>query len=110
MMHYIGIITNLLKEELVGANQLRKRSVVVEEINDKDYKGSVVVDFYKDKCDLLNEFKVWDAIKIWLNFRSNEYKGKRYNSISGWSVNAESSNTPNATPPKNNYEDDLPFK
>ena len=108
-MHYIGTITNLLKEELVGANQLRKRSVVVEEITDRDYKGSIVVDFYKEKCDVLNNFKVGDTVKVWLNFRANEYNWKWYNSVSWWSINAESSSTPNATPPKNSYEDDLPF-
>ena len=34
-MHYSWIITNLLKEELVGANQLRKRSMVLEEVSDR---------------------------------------------------------------------------
>ena len=63
-MHYIGTITNLLKEELVGANQLRKRSIVLEEVNDRDYKGSIVVDFYKEKCDVLNNFKVGDTVKV----------------------------------------------
>jgi hypothetical protein len=87
-MEYVGIITNLIPEELVGANQLRKKAIVVEEISDREYKGSVVVDFYGDKCDLLNGFKVGDQVKVGLNFRAREYNNKRYNGISGWKVDA----------------------
>ena len=107
-MHYIGKITNILKEELVGKNQLRKRSIVLEEITDRDYKGSIVVDFIKDKCDLLSKFNVGDTVKVWLNFRANEYNWKWYNSINWWSIFEEKNNTA----PVNTdsaYDDNLPF-
>lgn len=105
-MHYIGKITNILKEELVGQNNLRKRSIVLEEVTDREYKWSIVVDFIKDKCDLLSKFSVGDTVKVWLNFRANEYNGKRYNSINWWSIFEEKSNTSNT---ESSYSDDLPF-
>jgi hypothetical protein len=37
-MHYIGTIINIMPEELVGQNQLRKKAIVIEEMTDKDYK------------------------------------------------------------------------
>jgi hypothetical protein len=87
-MEYEGTIINLIPEELVGQNQLRKKAIVVEEITDREYKGSVVVDFYGDKCDLLNGFKVGDTVKVGLNFRAREYNNRRYNGISGWRVDS----------------------
>jgi hypothetical protein len=99
-----------MPEELVGQNQLRKKAIVIEEMTDKDYKWSVVVDFFKDKCDILKGFKIWDEVKVWLNFRAKEYNGKWFNSISWWSINSESSNTVQVVPPQNSYQDDLPFK
>lgn len=116
-MEYVGIITNLIPEELVGANQLRKKAIVVEEISDREYKGSVVVDFYGDKCDLLNGFKVGDQVKVGLNFRAREYNNKRYNGISGWKVDAFAGGWAAPAAPAagweaaatSKYEDDLPF-
>lgn len=119
-MEYAGIIINLIPEELVGQKQLRKKAIVVEEISDREFKGSVVVDFYGDKCDLLNGFKAWDQVKVGLNFRAREYNGKRYNGISGWRVDTlagggaapvVSAATAPATPAAwaTSYEDDLPF-
>lgn len=115
-MEYEGTIINLIPEELVGQNQLRKKAIVVEEITDRDYKWSVVVDFYGDKCDLLNGFKVGDEVKVGLNFRAREYNNRRYNGISWWRVDSltgwgESSQgqSSSAAPATTSYEDDLPF-
>lgn len=116
-MEFAGTITNLIPEELVGQNQLRKKAIVVEEITDREFKGSVIVDFYGDKCDLLNGFKVGDQVKVGLNFRAREYNNKRYNGVSGWRVDSlvwggEAPQVPAAgwaAPATTSYEDDLPF-
>jgi len=104
-MHYTWKITTMSQEETVWKNQLRKRSIVLEEVNDKEYKWSIVVDFYKEKCDVLNNFKVGDTVKVWLNFRANEYNWKWYNSVSWWSINAESNTQVTAS----SFDDNLPF-
>lgn len=113
-MEYAGKITHLLPEELVGKNQLRKRVIVLEELTDREYKGGMVVDFIGDKCDLLNGFKIGDQVKVWLNFRANEYNWRWYNGINGWRVDAVgwewSAPAPSApVAPAATYEDDLPF-
>jgi hypothetical protein len=52
-MNYEGKIIKLLPEETVGKNNLRKQTIVLEEINDREWKGGLVVDFFNDKIDLV---------------------------------------------------------
>jgi len=83
---FVGTITYIGKEETVGQNNLRKKTFVIGEVSDKEYKGSIAVDLIKDRVDILNDFKVWDNIEASLNFRANEYNGKFYNGVNAWSV------------------------
>lgn len=114
-MQYEGKITTLLAKELVGANQLPKRTLVLEEITDKEWKGWLVVDFLKEKVDLLDEFAVGDQVRVSLNTRASEYNGRRYNNITCrriekiWGEQAASSPDAPAAPATQEYEDELPF-
>ena len=113
-MNYEGKIIKLLPEETVGKNNLRKRTIVLEEINDREWKGWLVVDFFNDKIDLLNWFKEGDHVNVGINTRANEYNWRRFNGVSGWKVDAIASNSWPTTPeaasvPTEQYSDDLPF-
>jgi len=107
-MEFEGIITMMWNEETVWKNDLRKLTFVLEEDTDKEYKWSIAVDVLADKVDMMKDYKKWDKVKVWLNFRAREYNGRRFNSISARRIDK----TEWATASSNNSapaDDDLPF-
>jgi len=87
-MNYIWKIINIGEIQTVGQNWLQKRTVVLEEATDKDYKWGIAFDLIKDKVNLIDAFKVWDTVDVSLNFRTNysEKTKNYYNSINAWSI------------------------
>lgn len=81
-MDFTGKIINKGSRETIGQNGFEKLSMVLEEISDKDYKSSLMIEFFKEKIDLVESLKVGDVIKAYLNPRAKEYNGRRYNSVS----------------------------
>ncbi len=106
-MTFDWIITFISAEETVGQNNLPKISFVLEENTDKEYKWSVSVDILWEKVELIKQYKVWDAVTAHLNFRANEYNGKRYNRVSAWRIEGATA----AAPATEGWEktEDLPF-
>lgn len=103
-MQYEGTIIHIGEIETVGQNALQKRSVVLEENTDREYKWGISFDLIKDKVNLVDWFNVGDVIKVSLNFRTNysENTQKYYTSISAWKVDKISSAEPE-------QDDDVPF-
>ena len=87
-MEYTGKIIKIGEIQTVGQNWLQKRTVVLEESTNKDYKGGIAFDLIKDKVNLIDKFKVWDTVDVSLNFRTNysEKTKNYYNSINAWSI------------------------
>lgn len=116
-MIYEWKITNILALEHVWANQLAKRTLILEEVTEKERKGWLAVDFLKDKTELLNDLKVWDIVSCNLNFRVNEYNWKWYNWVTcrklekrwwqtpAWDIPADAAEWFQAP----TYSDELPF-
>jgi single-strand DNA-binding protein len=112
-MEFIGKVLYKWSKEAIGAQGLEKQSIVIEEGNDKQYKDSIMVDFFGEKCGLIADFRPGDIVKILFNPRAKEYNGKRYNSMSGWKAelvqkSSGASSAPAAAPAYND-NDDLPF-
>ncbi len=128
-MIFEGIITQLLAKETISTGwwDREKRTFVIEEISDREYKGSIAVDVRGEKVMILDQFSVGTAVSVSMNSRAREYNGKRYNSISAWKIEAvwwwSASAAPSewpATPPDTkvkakgaakpaDVDDDLPF-
>lgn len=79
---YISDITE------VWANNLQKRTVVLEEVTDKDYKWGIAFDLIKDKVTLIDNFKVWDTVDVSLNFKASEYNSRYFTNINAWKITA----------------------
>lgn len=99
--------------EHVGQNNLPKRTFVLEEVTDKEWKWWVAIDLLKERTSLVDECQVWDHVKVAVNFRANQYNNKRYNSISAWRIDklngASASNDTAPQPSYNEVDDELPF-
>ena len=125
-MEVQGKIKFIDETKTFGNNGFRKREVVVT--TEEQYPQQIMVESVQDKCDLLNNCKVGQPVKISINLRGREWTNpqgetKYFNSIQGWRaehLEAEtgSSNMP-PVPPMDAFEpadnlneedhDDLPF-
>ena len=80
----------------------------MEEETDREYKGGLAVDFFKEKTELLSNIKIGDLITVYINTRVNESKtqpGRRFNSITGRRLEQGAGNTSG----NKEASDDLPF-
>ena len=105
---------------VVGNNGFRKRDIVIT--TDEQYPQDVSVQFVQDKCDILDNFKVGQDVKINVNLRGREWinpegVAKYFNTIQGWRIEFASGNQPqqsvqpqgNTQEIPNDGDDDLPF-
>lgn len=124
-MEVTGKIKMIDQTKEVGSSGFKKRDVVVT--TDEQYPQHILVQFVQDKCDLLNNFQVGDAVKIDINLRGREWTNPQgetvyFNTIQGWrigKVQAEvppppvpmpaAETFPPATSLNEDEPDDLPF-
>jgi translation initiation factor IF-3 len=125
-MEVSGKIKVVNPEQQVSAS-FKKRELVVT--TDEQYPQHIMIEFTQDKCDLLNNYKPGDAVKVSINLRGREWvnpqgESKYFNSIQGWRIEklqAEGQNMQQQPPmpaaqtfePASNFNeeehDDLPF-
>lgn len=125
-MEVQGKIKLIDETKTFGSNGFRKREVVVT--TEEQYPQHILVEFVQDKCDLLNNFRVGQPVKIGVNLRGREWvnpqgETKYFNSIQGWRIENLASEAPGNNippmPPADQFEpakdlndedyDDLPF-
>ena len=125
-MEVTGKIKMIDQTKEVGSAGFKKRDVVVT--TDEQYPQHILVQFVQDKCDLLNNFQVGDAVKIDINLRGREWINPQgepvyFNTIQGWRIaKAQAEAASNQAPPMPAAEafqpatnlneeepDDLPF-
>tara|TARA_R110000823_G_scaffold42779_1_gene111759 strand:+ start:35 stop:397 length:363 start_codon:yes stop_codon:yes gene_type:complete len=99
-----------------------KRQLVVT--TDEQYPQVISIDFLKDKCDLLNGYKVGQDVKVSINLGGREWinpqgEAKYFNSVKGWRVEKLEAAPTENLPPVDQFKtenfveseepDDLPF-
>ena len=126
-MEVSGKIKMIDQTKEVGSSGFKKRDVVVT--TDEQYPQHILVQYVQDKCDLLNNYQVGDAVKIDINLRGREWTNPQgemvyFNTIQGWRIGKTQADAPAAQqmPPmpaaeafapatdfKEEEHDDLPF-
>ena len=96
IMEVTGRIKMIDQTKEVGSAGFKKRDVVVT--TDEQYPQHILVQFVQDKCDLLNNFQVGDAVKIDINLRGREWTNpqgevKYFNTLDAWKVQVVTSST-----------------
>lgn len=125
IMEVTGKIKMVGEAKNVGSGSFLKRELVVT--TDEQYPQHILVEFVQDKCDLLNNYQVGEAVKVSINLRGREWVDpqgvtKYFNAIQGWRVERLAPNAPSQSPamptadtfePATNFKeeehDDLPF-
>lgn len=89
-----------------------KRELVIEIDSDSKYPQEIPIDFIKDKASYLDKMSIGQEVKIHVNIRGSEYKGRRFVNIHGWKVEVgeggSNSPEPNNWDQRSNDEDDDP--
>ncbi len=124
-MELSGKIKWIDETKTYGNNGFRKRELVIT--TEEQYPQNILVEFIKDKCDLLNSYQVGQNVKIGINIRGREWvnpqgETKYFNSVQGWRIEALENISPSEMPPipppsdfepaegdPNEVDDDLPF-
>ncbi|WP_395062166.1 DUF3127 domain-containing protein [Flavobacterium sp.] len=125
-MEVTGKIKVINAEQQVSAS-FKKRELVVA--TEEQYPQFISINFVQDKCDILNNFKVGEPVKVAINLRGREWvnpqgETKYFNDIQGWKVDRMASEAPAGAPMpampateafapatdfKEEEHDDLPF-
>lgn len=124
-MEVTGKVKVINAEQQVSAS-FKKREMVVT--TDEQYPQHIMIEFTQDKCDLLNNYGVGEAVKVSINLRGREWvnpqgETKYFNSIQGWRIEKLQAEAPAqqmppmpaaetfapATDFKEEEHDDLPF-
>ena len=88
-MEIQGKIKMVGNTETFGSNGFRKRELIVT--TEEQYPQHILIEFAQDKCDLLNNFRVGQSVKVGINLRGREWvnpqgEAKYFNSIQGWKI------------------------
>ena len=100
IMEVTGKIKVINAEQQVSAS-FKKRELVVA--TEEQYPQFISINFVQDKCDLLNNYNVGDAVKVSINLRGREWvnpqgETKYFNDIQGWRVEKLQAEAPSAAP------------
>ena len=96
-MEVQGKIKVVGQTETFGTNGFRKRELVVT--TEEQYPQTILIEFVQDKCDVLNNYKVGQDVKVGINLRGREWvnpqgETKYFNSIQGWRIDKADATTP----------------
>ena len=102
----------------------KAREFVIE--TQGEYPQFVKFQLTQDRCDLIENYKEGDGLKVHFDVRGREWQGKYFTSLNAWKIEAEgdmsqpasdenfSQDVPQASAPESNIDsredlDDLPF-
>ena len=123
-MEISGKVKVINAEQQVSA-AFKKRELVVT--TEEQYPQHILIEFTQDKCDLLNNYRVGEPVKVSINLRGREWTNPQgetryFNSIQGWRIEKLQAEASAGVPPmpakeafepapsfKEEEHDDLPF-
>ena len=85
----------------------QKRKIVIE--TPGQYPKNVCIDFWGDKCDLIDTMTIGDVLSLGINIESREYNGNYYTDVKAWKVATESKAQKADFEGTQEENDDLPF-
>jgi len=95
-MEVLGKIKVVNPEQQVSAS-FKKRELVVT--TDEQYPQHILIEFTQDKCDLLSNYNIGEAVKVSINLRGREWvnpqgETRYFNSIQGWRIERLANDAP----------------
>jgi hypothetical protein len=99
-MEVTGKIKKIDDTKTVGASGFKIREMVVT--TNEQYPQMILIQFVQDKCELLDQYKVGQDVKVSVNLRGREWINPQgeavyFNTIQGWRI--ETLQEGGSTPP-----------
>ncbi|MBO4203922.1 DUF3127 domain-containing protein [bacterium] len=73
----------------INGEPRQKRTFVIEENSDREFKNSLAIDLRGEKTGLIDSFNENDMVRVNLTYRakqSNKEADRRFNSIGAWKI------------------------
>ncbi len=88
-MEVQGTIKTIKKTQSFGTGDFTKRDMIL--LTAEQYPQPLLIEFVKDKTDLLDKVKEGDNVKVSINLRGREWVNPQnesvyFNSIQGWRI------------------------
>mgnify|MGYP000926983757 CR=1 FL=1 len=88
-MEIQGRIKQIFASESVGQNGFQKRDLVIT--TEEQYPQDILIQFTQQRCDLFNNLKVGQNVRVHFNLRGREWTNqqgevKYFNTIEGWKI------------------------
>jgi len=88
-MEIQGRIKTIFATESVGQNGFQKRDLVIT--TEEQYPNDILIQFTQQRCDLLNNLKVGQNVRVHFNLRGREWTNqqgevKYFNTVVGWKI------------------------
>ena len=110
MSNQITGVIKLINPTQTFDSGFQKREFVVT--TKEQYPQDIKIEVVKDKCAVLDGYKVGQGVVVDLNIRGNEFSGKYYVSLQAWKIAASGQEKPEPVGPPQILGDDpdsLPF-
>jgi hypothetical protein len=109
-MELTGTLKAIMPTQTKGDFQFREAVITTDE----QYPQDILVQFVKDKCAILDSYKVGQKVTIGINLRGKAWTNpqsevKYFNTIQGWKINAVEGAQPQSNLLPGETEDDLPY-
>ena len=101
-MEIQGRIKQIFPSQMIGENGFEKRDLVI--VTEENYPQTIIIQFTQQRCDLLNNLKVGQNVKVYINIRGREWTNpqgetKYFNTIEGWKIEViQTTNVANQQP------------
>jgi hypothetical protein len=88
-MEIQGRIKQIFAPETVGQNGFQKRDLVIT--TEEQYPNDILIQFTQQRCDLLNNLKVGQNVRVHFNLQGREWTSpqgevKYFNTVLGWKI------------------------
>ncbi len=105
MSNQITGVIKLINPTQTFDSGFQKREFVVT--TKEQYPQDIKLEVVKEKCAVLDGYKVGQSVVVDLNIRGNEYQGKYYVSLQAWKIAASGGDEP--APVADEDPENLPF-
>lgn len=85
-MEIKGRIKAIFEVQTYGNGNSKREFVVT---TDEQYPQHIKLELYKDKVNLLSQFREGDYVNVQFNLRGNENNGRYYVNLNAWKITRE---------------------
>jgi len=102
-----GTIKIINETQTFGSGFTKREFVITT--GDSKWPQDIKFEIVKDKCTLLDQFAIGQAVNVSFDIRGNEYNGKYYVNLNCWKIQAGvGGNASQAAPTNNAAPTDIP--